>query len=106
MNFLEFKNLEEPLVNEITKYWPGAEWIDSSNDKSDQEAELLKLNCDKAFHTLGWEATMNFEETAHWTCKWYRTFYEKNSSDAANLTIKQIKDYLQLAKERNSFRLV
>lgn len=93
------------LVNEITKHWPGAGWIDNSIDNSPQEAGLLKLNCDKAFHTLGWEATMNFEETAHWTGEWYRNFYERGPKEAARLTMKQINDYMELAIARNSFRL-
>ena len=93
------------LVNEITKHWPGAEWIDHSNDNAHQEAGLLKLNCDKAFHTLGWETTMNFEETAQWTGEWYRSFYERGPKEAAMLTMKQINNYMELALARNSFKL-
>jgi len=96
----------EELVNELTNHWPGAGWTDKSkNNDSPHEAGLLKLNCDKALHTLGWEATLNFEETARWTGEWYRTFYEKGTKDAASFTRSQIDEYMKFAQERNSFKL-
>jgi len=98
-------NVKE-LVDEISNYWSGAKWVGKSKDnKSPHEAGLLKLNCDKALHTLGWKATLNFKETARWTGEWYRTFYGKGSKEAARLTINQIKDYMELARTRDSFKL-
>ena len=94
------------LVNEITKYWPGSEWIDKSAiNESPQEAGLLQLNCDKALNILDWQATLNFKETAQWTADWYRTFYDKTPEDAFNLTNKQIIDYMDLAMNRKTFNL-
>ena len=94
------------LVNEMTIHWPGSEWVDkSAGNKAPQEAGLLKLNCDKALHTLGWQATLNYKETAKWTAEWYRTYYEKGEKTALDITAKQIKEYMNLAKQRNSFKL-
>ena len=96
----------EELVNEIINHWSGAKWVDKSiTNNSSQEAGLLKLNCDKALHTLGWQATLDFKETAQWTGEWYQTFYDKGPKEAVNLTFKQIDDYMKFAEERNSFNL-
>ena len=72
---------------------------------SRHEAGLLKLNCDKAMHILKWKATLDFEETTYWTSDWYRTFYEEGPEVAAKLTRNQIKEYMELAYDRNSFNL-
>jgi len=94
------------LVDEIATCWAGAEWLDKSQENTaPPEAGLLKLNCDKALHSFGWQATLNFKETAKWTGEWYKTFYE-NGSEAANLkTQNQIKDYIAIATKRNIFKL-
>ena len=95
------------LVNEIITHWKGLEWLDKSDENTAApEAGLLKLNCDKALHSLEWQATLNFKETAKWTGDWYRIFYEKGSVAANELTNKQIQDYMAIATERNTFKLV
>ena len=96
----------EELVDKIISNWKGAEWLNKSKENNaPKEAGLLKLNCDKALHSLGWQATLNFNETAKWTGEWYRTFYE-NGPEAANLkTQNQIKDYMAIATKRNTFKL-
>jgi CDP-glucose 4,6-dehydratase len=94
------------LVNEIIANWPSSGWVDRSKDNNaNHEAGLLKLNCDKALHMLGWKTTLNFKETAQWTAEWYRTYYEKGEKTALDITTKQIKKYMNLAKQRNSFKL-
>ena len=94
------------LVDEIINHWEGAKWLDKSQeDTAPSEAGLLKLNCDKALHLLGWQATLDFKETAKWTAKWYRTYYEKDPQHAGKITNKQIQEYMYLAKQRDSFKL-
>ena len=95
------------LVNEITAYWPGSQWVDkSAENNTPHEAGLLQLNCDKALHILGWQATLNFKETAKWTADWYRAYYTKSPEAALEKTTSQIKEYIDLAKQRSSFRLM
>jgi CDP-glucose 4,6-dehydratase len=95
------------VVDELTYHWPGSGWIDTSqNNLAPHEAGLLKLNCEKAFKTLDWKATLNFKETSHWTAEWYRTYYDKGSEKALQLTSDQIDNYMKIAKDRNSFRLI
>lgn len=97
----------EELVNQIIAHWPSSEWVDKSlENKAPNEAGLLQLNCDKALHILGWQATLNFNETAKWTADWYRVYYTKSTEAVLEKTTSQIKEYMDLAKQRNSFRLM
>ena len=92
------------LVDEIIKSWPHKKWIDKSAEiNSPHEAGLLKLNCDKALHSLNWKATLNFEETAKWTSEWYYNYYKNPKKFTADLTLSQINDYMKIANERKSF---
>ena len=56
------------------------------------ESGLLKLNCDKALHYLGWQPTLSFPETVRMTAEWYRFYYE-NSSTIREVTIAHIREY-------------
>ena len=91
------------LVNEIITHWDGAEWVDKSRENiAPPEAGLLKLNCDKALHSLGWHATLSFKKTAMWTGEWYRIFYEKGPEAANLITQKQISDYMKLSTQHSA----
>ncbi len=93
----------EELVNEVINHWEGAEWLDKSKEKTKRlEAGLLKLNCDKALHKLGWEATLDFKETAKWTGEWYRSFYLNGSKNPNIRTLDQIKNYMEIMVKRNT----
>ena len=61
------------LVNEISKQWSNAKFF-TKNDFKEKiyEAGLLKLNCDKSLHFLGWKPTLSFEETVSFTANWYK----------------------------------
>ena len=72
---------KKEVLKEASKYWKNVKWkfLTSKNNKNHVETNLLKLNCDKALHTLQWKATLNFKETAKWTGEWYRTFYKNET---------------------------
>jgi CDP-glucose 4,6-dehydratase len=94
------------LVEEIMLAWKGTDWVDKSGySKMPSEAGLLKLCCDKALHTLNWEPTLNFSETAKWTAEWYRTYYESGEKSAQEITQTQIIDFMSIAKNRKSFEI-
>lgn len=63
------------------------------------EAGLLKLNCDKALHDLGWQPTMNFRQTARMTSEWYLRYKESGAEGIREFTLRQIDHYAQLAGE-------
>lgn len=89
----------EELINEMKKTWTnGAVKYGDPSKLGLKEANLLKLNCDKAITFLDWSATLNFEETILLTCDWYKNFY--NSSGNQVDTDSHIQKYCELATER------
>jgi CDP-glucose 4,6-dehydratase len=88
------------LVNEMAMHWDQVKWEDiSESQKGPYEANLLKLNCDKALHFLNWSAVMGFEDTVRMTAEWYGAFY-KSPSEIAQITNQQIAEYCDLAREK------
>lgn len=66
-----------------------------------EEATLLKLNCDKALAFLHWHSTLHYEECVKFIADWYRAFYVEKDTDMFALTLNQIKDYENCAKNQN-----
>jgi len=62
-----------------------------------KEAGLLKLNCDKALFHLKWEANLDYQDTVQFTSDWYSR-YHLNIDDIDNFTIKQIREYAEMAR--------
>jgi len=89
------------LIEAISKHWPDAclEDVSDSPNDSPYESGLLKLNCDKALHSLGWQATLSFTETVRMTAEWYRYYYD-NPSLIREKTTAQIREYETLASQR------
>ena len=46
-----------------------------SNCSKFHEANLLKLNCDKALHLLDWRSTWDFDKTVLNTISWYKKLF-------------------------------
>lgn len=93
------KNVGE-LIDEMKQLWknsPG--WINKHVDDGKKEANLLKLNCDKANITLQWYPVMGFEETIDFTMSWYTNFYFDKKS-VFEFTMKQIDEYTSKAQKR------
>jgi CDP-glucose 4,6-dehydratase len=76
------------------KHWPG-KWEDQSDAKAVHEAKLLNLATDKAFHLLAWRPVWGFEKAIAATVEWYRQAADpsSDSSQLADLTVRQIKEY-------------
>ncbi len=55
------------------------------------EAALLQLNCDKAFHYLGWEPRWHVKETLKQTALWYKDWLD--GDDISMVTHQQFKFY-------------
>ena len=56
------------------------------------------------YPTTAVQADIMFRQTAQWTADWYRTYYEKGSELAAEITDNQIIEFMNLAKQRDSFK--
>jgi len=90
------------LIDEMKKSWDKANWNDISGDKEQlYEAGLLKLNCDKALFDLGWQPTLDFQETVQMTVEWYKNYYQGHNSSMHDFTVSQIKKYIKLAESRS-----
>ena len=90
------------LVEEMSMHWNKVKWKNViSNQDSQVESGLLKLNCDKAFHYLGWHSVWNFEETIKETVNWYRDYYEEPNKSMYAYCVNQIKNYTALADKKN-----
>ncbi len=90
----------EALIEAMREHWDHVHW-ERAPDAVDKvyEAGLLKLNCDKALHHLGWRPTYGFHETVAATMDWYRRFYtgEGNMQDFGRA---QIDAYRETARSR------
>ena len=69
-------------------------------DDKFHEASLLNLDISKAMHFLNWKPVLNFDETVKMTVDGYLL---KEKNDIYDNRIKQIKQYCELAEERNIY---
>ena len=91
-NFGPAYNQNHTVLELLTKLGEQWNFYDSSKktdikineEKLFLEANLLKLNCDKALHELAWEPVLNFENTIKYTAEWYYEFYF-NTHDTESL---------------------
>lgn len=90
------------LLEELFSYWS-----DTNDHKAVEiqgnamhEANLLKLNCDKALFDLKWTATLSFTETCEITSNWYKAFYI-DDADPRGLCDANLDFYLNRAMQTN-----
>ena len=88
------------LLEVLAKYWPGITWKESKRDKTVKfEPKLLKLNCDKALFSLGWQTALSFEEAVEMTADWYLNYCQKKRN-MYQFSIDQIEKYIKIAQEQ------
>ncbi len=66
------------LVDQVTRFGGGS-WIDATPEDAPHEASKLNLAIDKAFHTLNWSPTWNFETAVEKTVSCYQQLTELES---------------------------
>jgi len=89
------------LVSEMARRWDKGRWEDvSDQDAGPHESGLLKLNCDKALHHLGWRAIWDFDTTVRETAFWYRRYYKDPQSSIADFSLEQISAYVAEAQRQ------
>lgn len=85
------------LLNEMYQRWFGGEkqsfepYILTASVPFN-EAGLLKLNCDKAKHHLGWSSTLSYEQTVRLIVDWYKAYYS-GAADIRSITNTQIEEF-------------
>ncbi len=68
-------------------------------EKSNKEAKLLKLNCNKIYSYTNWKPVYNFKETVKSTSSWYVNYYYKKKN-ILDFSINQIQIYINSAKSK------
>ena len=66
-----------------------------------KEANLLKLNCDKALAYLDWHSTLHYDQCVKVIADWYKTYYNDKSADMYSLTKSQIEYYMSEAEKQD-----
>jgi CDP-glucose 4,6-dehydratase len=91
------------LLEAIAGHWKfpeRAEKVKVISNEDFHEAGLLKLNCDKALHELGWRPALDFHSTARMTAEWYDRYYHRAHEGLLEFTFRQIDQYVEAAAER------
>ncbi|MFZ4441158.1 MAG: CDP-glucose 4,6-dehydratase [Syntrophales bacterium] len=83
------------MTKRLIRYWGDGSWEDLSDPQALHEANLLKLNCDKAHACLDWYSLLTIDECLQMTADWYKNFYSGP----------QIKDSGSQTKEMHQFCL-
>ncbi len=82
------------MADRLIKYWGEGKWEDLSDPKAVHEANLLKLNCDKAHAELNWYSALTIDECLQMTADWYKEFYAASKTkDMYPFCISQIQQY-------------
>ena len=89
------------LTSAMARHWDKVRWEDiSDQDGGPYESGLLKLNCDKALHHLGWHAIWDFDATVRETALWYRRYYEDPQRSIVDFSLQQIAAYVAEAQRQ------
>lgn len=82
----------ETLARSILNRWgEGRIDVEQGADQP-HEAQLLHLNCDKAYQKLGWRPRWDFDRTIDETVRWYKVVSAGGS--AIDVTREQIRSYM------------
>ena len=88
----------EEVVRHIKKSWDKIDYEINIDQNQLHEANLLKLDCSKAFSLLKWKNVWDAETTFEKTVKWYKSYYEE---DKKVLTQSDLENYIADAKRKN-----
>jgi CDP-glucose 4,6-dehydratase len=98
----EYNRTVKTVLEDLSVFWHFTDTKDSYKVVENlpfHEAELLKLNCDKALFYLKWTAALDYEKLLGFTGDWYYQFYKKDTN-MYQYSIEQIHEYIAIAKEK------
>ena len=87
------------LIQALSRHWHFSETdkvCTVTGSTAFHEANLLKLNCDKAYAMLGWQANLEYEQCVAMVAQWYRAYYG-GEADIRQATLEQIGAYEAVA---------
>jgi CDP-glucose 4,6-dehydratase len=90
------------MADRLVKYWGDGSWNDLSDPQALHEANLLKLNCDKAHAELHWHSALTIDECLQMTADWYKKYYMENqNADVYAFCVSQINSYMDKATTKH-----
>lgn len=92
----ETLKVEEVLL-QMKNIWNDLQYEIKNSESNPHEANLLRLNCEKANTLLKWLPIWDMETSIEKTAFWYKNFYE-NKMVISNL---QLKEYVSIAEKQN-----
>lgn len=81
------------ITRQIVSAWGHGASFEVVESATKHEAQILKLNCEKAKSILGWLPKLVTEQAIDMTTTWYKKFYIENA-DMKEISLRQISDYL------------
>ena len=90
------------LLRDLGVFWghKNDDGIDITGNVPFNEAGLLKLNCEKAYHFLKWESTLSYDETIEYIGNWYKEYFS-GEGNLREFTYSQISLFENKAILRN-----
>ena len=82
------------VVEAISKEWGGDYTWEKDHSANGHEEPLLRLDCSKANHVLGWRPRLMLEESVRWTVRWYKGYLHKE--DPRKLCHEDLRQYMAL----------
>lgn len=101
--YAQYSHTVKEILQDLSKFWKfnnRSKAYNINNNMKFPEANLLKLNCDKALFQLKWLPTLEYEELIEFTGAWYHNFY-KTKEDMFEFTYSQIEKYEQIAQNKD-----
>ena len=89
------------VIKLLKKNWVNFNWKIKRSDKNFKEANLLKLNSQKAKKLLKWKSIMKFDQSVKSTAEWYKNFYKKKV--VKQISLNTLEKFNRLVEKKNFF---
>ena len=86
------------VIRELQKYWSNIDYKIKADKKKPHEANLLKLDCSKAYAKLQWKSVWDSAATIANTAQWYKKYYESGHVRSKE----QLAEYITDAKHNQT----
>lgn len=82
----------QEIVERFLSDWGSGTWRDASDPNQPHEANILRLNIDKAIWQLNWRPRWGIDQALHYTLDWYRQHFQEQA-DMQQVCLEHIAAY-------------
>lgn len=86
---IESNRTVDDVLKSSKKNWDSINYKVESDTENPHEANLLMLDCAKAYHKLHWKPKWDFDTTLSKTISWYKSYYDEGKI----ISEEDLKDY-------------